>query len=241
MITVTTTKKDKVEDIAIGIFAESGAGKTTITGTIPSKKDEDVMFIDIENGLEVHKNRGFKSIKFKDVRLEEKDPMKKGPIEKMKEIIKYLRKNPSPWIVMDSFTYLADLIKLDMEDRPVKYDLITKKTGAFDGLKMYGELRKEYARIILSFLALPGNKVCLFGSEEKNGKIDVMMDGSFKKRVMFQFDEFWGLKVTREGRELVVNSDGVYVAKSRLSGGAGNVLDTYEKPDIGYVLRKCYE
>ncbi len=234
MITVTSTKKERPEDISIGIFAESGSGKTTLTGTIPVKNDKDLMFIDIENGLEVHKKRSFSAIKYKAVKV---DP--DGPIERMKEIIKFLRANPYPWIVMDSFTHLADLIKADMENRPTKYNLLTKK-GDFDGLKMYGELRKEYNKLIMAFLSLKGNKVCLFGSEEKNGKIEVMMDGSFKKRVMFQFDEFWGLKVSRDKRELVINSDGVYVAKSRMNGGAGNILDTYERPDIGYILDKCY-
>lgn len=239
MIEVTSTKKERPEDISIGIFAESGSGKTTIANTIPVKQDKDLMFIDIENGLEVHKQRSFSAIKFKHVKMDVA-PEQNGPIEKMREIIKFLRANPYPWIVMDSFTHLADMIKADMENRPTKYGLVTKK-GDFDGLKMYGELRKEYNKLIMAFLSLNGNKVCLFGSEEKDGRIQVMMDGSYRKRVMFQFDEFWGLKVSKDKRELVVNSDGVYVAKSRMSGGAGNILDTYEKPDIGYIMDKCYE
>ena len=61
---------------------------------------------------------------------------------------------------------------------------------------------------------------------------------------MYNFDEFWGMRVSRIGqdvkRELVVNSDGVYIAKSRMDGGSGGKLETYEEPNIAAIMEKCY-
>ncbi len=241
---IKTTKKSKPKDLAIGIFGFSGLGKSTLSGTVPVKRDEDVLYIDIEKGLEVLRDRDFQSIEFDEVTSYEHDG-KVIKLDKPSSRIKYIldmiiKENIKyEWIIMDSFTELAERIKEHMEQNPKTYDLLTSK-GAFDGLKMYGEIRKVYRAIILKFLSMKGNKVAIFGAEEKNNSIEVMMDGSFKKRVMFQFDEFWGLKATPEGRQLVIDSDGTYVAKSRMNGGSGGKLSTYEKPDIKYILEKCY-
>ena len=239
---IVTTKKSRPSNIAIGLFGFSGTGKSSIAKTLPRKSDKDVLIIDIENGLEVLRDCEFDSIRFSDVEGS-------NSIEKMNAVITYLMENPNKyeWIVMDSFTHYADKMKMEFEKDPARYGLITQ-SGHFDGLAMYGKLRQKYNATIMAFLSLTGNKLALFGAEEfKNGPdttIQVLIDGSFKKRVMFQFDEFWGLRVSRVGdevkRELVVNSDGTYIAKSRMDGGSGGKLDTYEPVDVAAIMEKCY-
>lgn len=241
MINITTTKKDRPIDLSIGLFGFSGTGKSSLTKTIPRDKDEEVLFIDIENGLEVLREFDFSAIKFDEVEGDD-------ALSKMTNIINYLRDNQGKykWIVMDSFSRYAEKMKMDFENNPGKYDLITKH-GVFDGQKMYGKLLQKYSASIYAFLGLKGHKIAIFGAEERviggSPIINVLIDGSYRKRIMYSFDEFWGLKVVGKGeddRKIVTNSDGVYMAKSRMDGGSGGKLDTYEEPNIEAIIEKCY-
>lgn len=237
---VTTTKKNRPEDLSIGIFGFSGTGKSSITKTLPRDKDEDVLFIDIEKGLEVLREYDFSAIKFDEVDGDD-------ALTKMANIIDYLKENQGKykWIVMDSFTRYAERIKMEFEKTPAKYDLLTQK-GAFDGMKMYGKLLQKYTATIYAFLGLTGNKIAIFGAEERiiGGQpvINVLIDGSFRKRIMYSFDEFWGIKVDKntDDRKIVTKSDGLWMAKSRMDGGSGGKLDTYEELDIAAIMEKCY-
>ena len=242
---IKSTKKDAPTELKIGLYGRSGYGKTTAIKTLPSES-EHVLIIDIENGLEVLRDQDFKSIALSDMEGED-------TLAKMLTIIKYLRTpeglNGFKWIVLDSFTMLAEKVKEDMERRPAKYGLLTK-SGAFDGLKMYGELKKKYAAIMNAFLGLKGaNKLCLFGAEEKSdgpdSRIEVLIAGSYSDTVMYNFDEFWGMKVLKDDdgiqHQIVTNCDGAYIAKSRMNGGSGNVLEIYEPANIGAIIQKCYK
>lgn len=242
---IVSTKKSAPSQLKIGVFGRSGTGKTTLVKTLPCDPAE-VLIIDIEDGLEVLRGNDFASIPFN--QIEGSDSL-----DRMRNIIGYLMGEGAldgyKWVVMDSFTMLAERIKEDMEKAPAKYGLMTK-SGAFDGLKMYGELKKKYALIMNSFLSLTGvHKMCLFGAEEKSEgpdvRIEVLLAGSYSDSVMYNFDEFWGIRVlkTDEGieRQLVTGSDGAYVAKSRMSGGSGDRLDVYEPANIGDIIGKCYE
>jgi hypothetical protein len=241
---IRSTKKESPSELKIGIFGRSGTGKTTLIKTLPVEP-EHVLIIDIEHGLEVLRGSDYKAINIHDAQGED-------TISKMRDIITYLSKpeglNGFKWIVLDSYTMLAESIKEDMEKSPAKYGLLTK-SGAFDSLKMYGELKKKYALIMNAFLKLKGaNKLCLFGAEEKSDgpdvRIEVLLAGSYSDTVMYNFDEFWGMRVIKDDngiqRQIVTGSDGAYVAKSRMSGGSNNVLETYENANIGDIINKCY-
>ncbi len=236
---ITSTKKNRPVDLSIGIFGFSGTGKSSITKTLPRDKDEEVLFVDIEKGLEVLRSCDFSVIKF------DEDAEGDDTISKMVSVIEYLKENGGKykWIVMDSFTRYAEKMKMDFENDPERYGLLNKK-GDFDGMKMYGKLLQKYTATIYAFLGLSGNKIAIFGAEERvvggDPVINVLIDGSFRKKVMYSFDEFWGLKVDKNARKIVTNSDGVYMAKSRMDGGSGGKLDTYEDADIAKIMEKCY-
>ena len=237
---IESTKKDRPALLSVGVFGRSGSGKTTIVQTLPCDP-EHVLIIDIEHGLEVLRKSDYKAISY--------HKLEGSPIDRMKEIIGYLKTpeglNGFKWVVLDSFTCFAEYLKTDMEKSPKNYGLITQK-GAFDGLKMYGELKKFMSRIMDAFLKLEGcSKLVIFGGEEKEDGPDsifkVMLPGSYSESVMFSFDEFYALRMKDDKRELVTNSDGYYIAKSRMSGGSDNPLDTYEPANLKHVIEKCYE
>jgi hypothetical protein len=237
---IESTKKDRPKELKVGVFARSGSGKTTLIKTLPCDP-EHVLIIDIENGLEVLRKGDYKTIPY--------HKLEGSPIERMKQIIGYLKTpeglNGFKWVCLDSFTEFADDLKADMERRPEHYGLLTQK-GAFDGLKMYGEIKKYMSRIMDAFLRLEGcSKLVLFGGEEKENGPDsifkVMLPGSYSESVMFSFDEFYSMRIKDGNRELVTNSDGYYIAKSRMSGGSDSPLETYEKADLKHIIEKCYE
>jgi hypothetical protein len=63
--------------------------------------------------------------------------------------------------------------------------------------------------------------------------------------VFFEFDDAFGLEVVKgeddkPQRRLITGNTGYWLAKSRMSGGAGDVLDLYEPADLSYVIGKCY-
>ena len=241
---ITTTKKTTHSDLKIGVFGQSGVGKSSLVKTLPCDPKH-VLILNIEDGLEVLRGEDFAQISFSDIEAA-------NPIDKMREVVKHLLTpdglNGFKWIVIDSFSMWAEKVLHYMEKNPQEFDLLSSQ-GKFDGLKMYGTLKKVFTAVNDAILSIPNlNKLVLFGAMEKeNGpdkRMEMLIPGSFGSTAMFTFDEFYGMniKTTDEGvvRQLVTNNDGYFIAKSRMSGGAGNVLDVYEPAHLGNIISKCY-
>lgn len=260
-IKLNSTKKDRVSNFKVGVFGQSGAGKTSLAKSlVPDWREDQILYINVENGGEVLRSHDFASIDFEDIEGN-------SPIAKMREVIKYLRSEEGlngfkdGWIVLDSFTAICEQIKAYLESKKdlAKYpdyketeypELWSEKTGNWNGMACYGIMKTVYEGIMDAFLKIPNcNKLVIFGAQERGEEgektMQLMIPGSFSDSAMFRFDEFYGIKVDRdEGtikRHLVTNSDGFYIAKSRMSGGSGDILDIYEPAHLGNVIKKCYE
>jgi len=244
MITLKSTKKEAPKELKIGVFGQSGVGKTTLVKTLPCEEKE-VIVLNIENGLEVLRGNDFSQIDFDDIEAQ-------NPINKMREVVKFLRTpeglNGFKWLVIDSFTMWAEKVQKYMESHPSEFGLLTK-AGAFDGLRMYGELKKVFGAVNDALLNIPHiSKLVLFGAMEKADGPDVSMQlliaGSFSNVCMFGYDDFYGMRVVKsdngEKRELITGHDGYWIAKSRMSGGSKNPLELYEEANIGNLIKKCY-
>jgi len=167
-------------------------------------------------------------------------------MRKFKAVLDHLKAGHDyEWIALDSFTCMAQAMLGEFQTNPAKYGCVNK-SGKFDGLAMYGSLKKYFKKMMESFLALPNcSKLVLFGATEKSEgvdpRIEVTIPGSYAEDAPYVFDEFYGLKVnTDKERQLVTGNDGAWISKSRMSGGAGDVLELYEPADIATIIEKCY-
>ena len=240
-----STKQEAPESLKFGVYGPSGTGKSSIIKTLPCKPEEVAIF-DIENGLTVLKGQDYQSV---DIKAQEGDGIKAKLASSISSFVKDGHVSNFKWIVLDSFTMYAEKLKAEMESDPAKYDLLSKQ-GNFDGLKMYGELKKILSKTHDYFLSIPNvNKLVIYGAEEKSDndgikRMEVMIPGSYSDSVMFNLDEFYCTRVARTeaGKEyqVVTNGDGYYLCKSRMSGGSDSPLETYEKADLGTIIEKCY-
>lgn len=265
MIKIGTTKKDTYSDLKIGLFAESGAGKTSLIKTLPHKKESDVAVLDIEGGLTVLKKYNFGRIGWNE-HIEIPEPSEKikelgeaaievyyaDPLTKMREVFAMLNSKDflenHEWFVMDSFSKFGGLLKAHLEKYYIYYGLVTK-SGVYDIRSMYGLIKNKFIAVNDAILSVEGiNKLILFGAhtddEGAERKIELLIDGSFSESVMHEYDEFYGIKVEKKDndiiRSIVTGHDGAFVAKSRSSGGAGDCLDLYEPMDLSSIINKCY-
>jgi len=237
-IKFTSTKKDKPDKLRIGICAPSGYGKTYLLRTIPYQKEAEVLVITSEKGNTVLRDKNYQ-----EYALEQNNIYKE-----LFNVLKHLYTDESKqfkWVCLDSMTDIAEKFLAHMQKNPDPYKT---KTGAIDTRAMYGDLKKQIIRIMDGFLGIPyGHKICIFGAIEENEGVDrklkLNMPGSAKDVIMFNFDEFYHIKIQQDEekgtvRQLVTCNDGYYEAKSRMS--AVSPLEVYEECDLTHIISKCY-
>lgn len=208
---IYNTQNLALDKLKILVYAESGAGKTTLASTIKER----VLVISAESGLlclAAH------SIDVIDITADDNGNMipEEKRMIRLGDAYKYLLtdecKKKYDWIFIDSLTELSqNLIKSLQVEYPDRKD----------SLVMYGENSKKIRSLIKSFRDLPFYNVVFTAlssieKDENNQRyIGVDMVGKIATTVPALFDICLYLAKTEEGRFLVTGGTEKLVAKDR--------------------------
>lgn len=128
-------------------------------------------------------------------------------------------------LVLDSLTtFSAQVLKYIVDSNPGIKRVVTKQ-GQQPGMQDYGILKREFAKLVPSLLALPCNVVMLghisTEKDETTGEIirGPLMDGSFAKELPIYFKEVWRTYVDDKGAHWAqTRSDAKYSCRSQIHG-----------------------
>jgi hypothetical protein len=233
---IQNTAKLNYGHIKSTITAFSGAGKTTLAGTIPGR----VIVISGEGGLLPLMG---KNIPYLDISKNDKGEVLTSPaarIARLSDIFKWLHAgcpddkgkptNAYDTIFLDSLTEISELLvaklNADFPDRK-------------DSFPMWGEYGKVMRSIVKNFRDLPYNvfmTVLAEPDKDDTGKRFIGMDvsGSIGKKLGQYFDLVLYLHVDAEGnRSLITRSTDTIQCKDR-----SGKLDPKEPADLGLIMSK---
>lgn len=225
---VQNTKHIAEQKLKALIGGYSGAGKTTLAGTV----DGACLVISAESGL---LSLAGKDVDFIDISKDAKgeviaDPSKR--IERLGEIFKWLYAGTKyKSVFLDSLSEMGELLvskcQKDFPDRK-------------DSFPMWGEYNKLMRAMIKNFRDLPYHvyMTCIIEPDkDQNGKRYMSFDiqGKISEKLPQYFDEVFYLMVNEDGtRKLYTKAtDTLRHAKDR-----SNKLDAVEAPDLGHIVRK---
>lgn len=212
------------------IYGESGAGKTTLAGTIA----EPTLVISAESGLLTLKN---KKIDVIDISQDDHGSIipKEKRIARLGEVYQYLltdeARSKYKWIFIDSLTEISqNLIEQLNQEFPERKD----------SLVMYGENAKRMRSLVKSFRDLPYYNIVMVAlsiiDKDENGLRYNAFDlvGGFSAKLPGFFDLVMYLGIDKDGKRVLITekSDRV-IAKDR-----SNSLAKLEAPDLSVIASK---
>lgn len=217
--------KDAASDhkIKMLIYGPSGAGKTSLAGTLDLKTE----YIGFENGAMPLHGKDIMSI---EVSSYAEDPMSKLKLLEAVYNDLFSGKRKPKVVMLDSLTECSEItveaLQKMFPDRK-------------DSLPMWGEYSKRMRSIVKKFRDLPMHvvMVCLSKPEkDENNKRYMGFDiaGSISNKLPQYFDEVFYLHVDDEGkRSLITNKTDKLICKDR-----SGKLEMQEPADLGLIMRK---
>lgn len=206
------------------VYGQAGAGKTSLIPTMPSP-----IVLSAEGGL--------LSIADSDVPYIEIANMD-DLTEAYLWLLQSAEAKQYQSVALDSISEVAEVVLAN----ELKQTVNGKK---IDGRMAYGELNTKMAELIRSFRDLPGRHVLMTAKLEKAqdemGRIlyaPSMPGKTLTQQIPYYTDMVFAMRVERDAnnvvqRGLMTQSDGLWLAKSR-----SRVLDAWEAPDLGAIIRK---
>lgn len=234
---ILNTSNQEHQKIKALIGGPSGAGKTTLAGTLNGK----TLIVSAESGL---MSVADKEIDFIDLSRNDKDEVITEPaqrIARLSEVFKYLHAGcPSEdgkatWkyknVFLDSLTEISELLVAKLNK-----DFPDRK----DSFPMWGEYGKIMRSIVKNFRDLPYNvwmSVITEVDKDENNKryVSFKVAGSIADQLPQYFDEVFQVHVDAEGKRSLITraSDVLIHCKDR-----SRKLLPIEVADLGEVVRK---
>jgi len=234
---ILNTKNQEHQKIKALIGGPSGAGKTTLAGTL----NERTLIISAESGL---MSVSDKEIDFIDLSRDDKGTVLTEPearIARLSEVFKYLHAGcpgedgRATWryknVFLDSLTEISELLVSKLNK-----DFPDRK----DSFPMWGEYGKIMRSIVKNFRDLPYNvfmSVITEIDKDENNKryVSFKVSGSISNQLPQYFDEVFQVYVDPEGKRTLITraSDVMIHCKDR-----SKKLLPQEVADLGEVVRK---
>ncbi len=231
---ITNTKDVGIDQLKILIYGESGAGKTTLAGTI----DEPTLVISAEGGLLPLRD---KNIDFIDLSKDESNNLVKKElrIERLQKVYQFLlteeARKKYKWIFIDSLSELSQ----NMTEA-----LYLEYPEKRDSLNLYGELAKRSRALVKSFRDLPTYNVVFTAlsdiDKDENGQRfnQIQMVGKISNQLPAFFDLVMFLQIVKnengeDKRILVTSRSEKIIAKDRSSS-----LNKFEEPNLSLIAKK---
>jgi phage nucleotide-binding protein len=230
---IQTTNSVKENKLKVGVYGNSGAGKTTLIKSLLAA-NYNLLVFDAESGLLPLAGLG---IDYIDVSKDDsgKALQKHEKLNRIMQGYQYVlteeAKKKYDTIVIDSLTEISSIM----------FDAIRKEyPDNKDNLIVYGLLAQKMKDFLRALRDIPNYHVvfiCLSKVEkDQDGRRFAAVDmiGSISDKLPGFLDEFLYLRVNdKDERELICNSTGSILAKDR-SGR----LDKIEPADLGLIFNK---
>lgn len=218
-IQLMTTKGYASDSVKILVHGQSGAGKTTLIGSLP-----DPVVISAEGGL----------LALADLEIPYLNVTSMTELNEAYEwLLNSKEADQFQSVAIDSISEIAEVV------------LNTEKKLTKDPRQAYGALQEQMTDLIRSFRDLPRKHVYMSAKTEKatdeNGRIlysPSMPGNKLGQMLPYFFDEVLALRVERDSdgnnhRGLMCDSDGLWTAKDR-----SGKLSPWEDADLGLIIRK---
>ena len=217
-INLRSTSTVAADGLKVLVYAGSGAGKTTLIGSLPSP-----IIISAEAGL--------LSLADFDIPFIEVTDM--ASLKEAYQFVASKEATAFKSVAIDSISEIAEVV------------LSAEKKIAKDVRMAYGALQEQVTDLIRAFRDLSGKNVYMSAKMEKaqdeHGRMmyqPAMPGTKLGQQLPFYFDEVFCLRVEKDDegkivRMLQTEADPSYVAKDR-----SGKLDPWETADLSYIINK---